>query len=332
MADPDALLLVSFGGPEGHDDVMPFLEQVVAGRGVPRARLEGVAQHYHLFGGVSPINGQNRELRAALEAELAAAGPALPVYWGNRNWHPFLADTLRQMRDDGIRSAAAFVTSAYASSSGCHQYRQDLARARAEVGAGAPEITKLRLFFDHPGFVGPFTEAVAAARVEAGPDAPVLFSAHSIPLSMADGAAYAEQLAAVAALVAAGSGDPAPEWQVVYQSRSGPPSQPWLEPDVVDVVRGLAGRHKAVVVAPIGFVSDHMEVVFDLDTEARQVADELGIRLVRAATPGTHPAFVAMVRQLLAEAGGGPTERLGDLPLGGCGAADCCGGTTKLVP
>jgi ferrochelatase len=331
MADIDALLLVSFGGPEGPDDVIPFLERVLAGRNVPRSRLEAVAEHYLRFGGVSPINGQNRALEAAIEADLAAHGPALPVYWGNRNWHPLLADTLRRMRADGVRRAAAFVTSAYASVSGCHQYRDDLARARASLGAGAPDIVKLRLFFDHPGFVEPFVEAVTAARADAGPRAPVLFTAHSIPVSMASGAAYAEQLEEVAALVAARSGPPPPEWEVVYQSRSGRPGQPWLEPDVVDVVRGLAGTHEAVVVAPIGFVSDHMEVVYDLDTEAAAAAADAGIRLVRAATPGTHPAFVAMVRALVGELDGGPCERLTPAPLGGCGADGCCGGRSAPV-
>lgn len=331
MADIDALLLVSFGGPEGPGDVIPFLEHVLAGRDVPRARLEAVAEHYHRFGGVSPINGQNRALRADIESHLASHGPALPVYWGNRHWHPFLADTVRRMRDDGVRRAAAFVTSAYASVSGCHQYRDDLARARAEVGDGAPEIIKLRLFFDHPGFIDPLVEALTDARDEAGRDAPVVFTAHSIPVSMAQGAAYHHQLAAVAELVASRSGDPLPDWQVAYQSRSGPPSQPWLGPDLLDVVRGAAGRHGTVVVAPLGFVSDHMEVVYDLDVEAATVADEAGVRLVRAATPGTHPAFVAMVRDLLGELDGGAARRLTAAPLGGCGAGDCCGGITKPV-
>ncbi|MDQ2725915.1 MAG: ferrochelatase [Actinomycetota bacterium] len=297
----DAIVVVSFGGPEGSDDVIPFLEQVLRGRNVPRSRLEEVAEHYHLFGGVSPINAQNRALVEALKAEVAAHGPQLPVYWGNRNWHPFLTDTFRRMADDGVRRAAAFVTSAYPSWSGCRQYREDMARAQATVGPGAPRIDKLRLFFDHPGFVNPWAEAVRGAREEAGPDTPVLFSAHSIPQVMADTSDYVAALTETAQLVAHRSGTPAPSWQLVFQSRSGPPLQPWLGPDVSNAVRALAGKADAVVIAPIGFVSDHMEVVHDLDTEAAEVASALGIPLRRAPTVGTSPRFVRMIRELIVE-------------------------------
>lgn len=322
----DAVVVVSFGGPEGHDEVVPFLEHVLAGRDVPRARLEAVAEHYHRYGGVSPINGQNRALIAALQNELDRHGHDLPVYWGNRNWHPFLNDTVATMARDGIRRALAFVTSAYASWSGCRQYREDIARARAAVGPGAPDIHKLRLYFDHPGFIEPLAEAVRDARQGAGRDAPILFSAHSIPTAMADTCDYVVQLTATAGLAAARSGPPAPEWQLVFQSRSGPPHQPWLGPDVVEVIEGLAGRHHHVIVAPIGFVSDHMEVVYDLDIEARAAADRAGIDLVRAATPGTHPLFVSMIRSLVEEQTTG-AARVGLSSLepapGRCGPA-CC--------
>jgi ferrochelatase len=323
----DAIVVVSFGGPEGPDEVLPFLEQVLRGRNVPRARLEQVAEHYHLFGGVSPINAQNRALIEALRAELATHGPPLPVYWGNRNWHPFLTDTVRRMTDDGIRRAAAFVTSAYPSWSGCRQYRDDIARAQAAAGPGAPRIDKLRLFYDHPGFVEPLAEGLRAARRQAGTGAPVLFSAHSIPQVMADTSDYVAALTETAHLVADRAGPAAPAWRLVFQSRSGPPSQPWLGPDVTDAVRALAGETDAVVVSPIGFVSDHMEVAYDLDTQAAVAARQAGITLVRAATPGTHPAFVTMVRQLVNELidPAAPRLRLSRLPVpvDRCGPA-CC--------
>ena len=300
----DALLLLSFGGPDGPDDVRPFLANVLRGRPVPPERVEQVAGNYMLFGGRSPINGQNRELLAALQEVMDR-----PVYWGNRNWHPFLADTLARMRDDGIGRAAVFATSAYSSYSGCRQYMEDMERARAEVGPGAPELVKLRPFFDHPGFYGPLTEGLAAAVAGAGPEAPVLMSAHSIPESMAATCDYQSQLAATAARVAAGAGVDPGRWRQVYQSRSGSPSQPWLGPDVVEAIAGLPDGTEAVVVAPIGFVSDHMEVIYDLDTAAAGAARERGVRLIRSATPGSHPAFVAMVADLVTEleaAGGVP--------------------------
>jgi ferrochelatase len=300
-ADPgcDAVLVVSFGGPEGQDDVIPFLENVLRGRHVPRERLERVAQHYRRFGGVSPINGQTRALIVALEADLAANGLSLPVYWGNRNWHPLLADTVRQMADDGVRQALAFVTSPYASYSGCRHYLEDIVRARVVVGDRAPRIDKLRVFYNHPGFVGPNADNLRAAMAQAG-SAPVVFTAHSIPVSMAATSEYVAQLRETARLVAKLAG--APDWQLVYQSRSGPPSQPWLEPDIGDHLRALPRVGVGeVVVAPIGFVSDHMEVVYDLDVEARGLAEELGVTWVRAATVGVAPAFVAMIRQLVQE-------------------------------
>ncbi|MDQ6783726.1 MAG: ferrochelatase [Actinomycetota bacterium] len=326
----DAAIVVSFGGPEGPDQVIPFLEHVLRGRNVPRTRLDAVAEHYRLFGGVSPINGQNRALIDALRAELTAHGSLLPVYWGNRNWHPFLADTVRHMAEDGVRHAAAFVTSAYPSWSGCRQYRDDIARAQAEVGAAAPLIDKLRPFFDHPGFVEPFAEALRAARQRAGVAAPVLFSAHSIPQAMADTSDYVAALMETAHLVVDRCGSPTPSWQLVFQSRSGPPTQPWLEPDVTDVIGGLAGRADDVIVAPIGFVSDHMEVVYDLDTQAADAARRAGIKLVRTATPGTHPAFVTMIRELIEEVSdpSAPRRTLTAAVArtrrpGGCGK-DCC--------
>ena len=309
----DALLLVSFGGPERPEDVVPFLENVTRGRGIPRERLEEVGRHYFLFGGRSPINDQCRALIAAVEADLAAAGIDLPVYWGNRNWDPYLADTIARMRDDGIRRAACFVTSAYASYSGCRQYRENLFDAVAGVD-DAPELDKLRHYANHPGFVAAFVDTTLAA-LDTLPEgeraaAPLVFVTHSIPTAMAESAgpegdAYVRQHHSVAALVvdevARRTGVIRP-WQLVYCSRSGPPQVPWLEPDVNDHLEELAtGGTSGLVVVPIGFVSDHMEVVYDLDTEAARTADKLGLAFARAATPGVHPDFVAVVRDLLVE-------------------------------
>jgi ferrochelatase len=301
----DALLFVSFGGPEGMDEVMPFLQNVLRGRNVPPERMRAVAHHYELFGGVSPINEQNRRLIAALEIELAAHGPRLPIYWGNRNWHPLLADTLRQMRDDGIKRALAFVTSAYSSYSGCRQYRENIEAARAEVGADAPVVDKLRVYYNHPGFVEPNVENLRAALAQLPADrraaARVAFTAHSIPLSMAQGCDYEAQLLETCRLVAAGAAHET-NWRLVFQSRSGPPTQPWLEPDICDHLRALKTEGvNDVVVAPVGFISDHMEVLYDLDTEARQLVADIGLNMIRAATVGTHPAFVSMIRELIME-------------------------------
>jgi ferrochelatase len=311
----DALLLVSFGGPEGPDDVVPYLENVTRGRGIPRERLAEVGAHYSFFGGVSPINAQVRELLDELRADLATAGLDLPVYWGNRNWHPYLAETLRQMRDDGVRSAVCFVTSAYASYSGCRQYRENLYDAVLEVEAdgGGPvsALDKLRHYFDHPGFLEPTVDAVVDAVAAVDVAFPrLVFTTHSIPLSSVaasgpGGGAYVAQHQAVCRAVhAAVSGrvDVAAEWDLVYQSRSGAPHIPWLEPDISDhlVVLHSAGV-PAIVIVPIGFVSDHMEVVWDLDTVALDHARELGLPATRAATVGTDPRFVAMIRELVLE-------------------------------
>jgi protoporphyrin/coproporphyrin ferrochelatase len=296
----DALLVLSFGGPEKPDDVLPFLENVLRGRNVPRARLVEVAENYALFGGKSPINDQNRALIAALREELDRHGHRLPIYWGNRNWHPLLPDTLRQMRDDRVKNALVFVTAAYSSYSACRQYLEDIDRARMEVGPGAPVCDKLRHFYNHPGFVEPVTENVRTALAHFD-DAHLLFTAHSIPIAMAQGSRYVAQLDETARLVAEGAGHP--EHRLVYQSRSGPPHQPWLEPDVRDALTAIAAESgsRNVVVAPIGFISDHMEVKFDLDTQALQHAQSLGLNMVRAATVGTHPRFIAMIRELIEE-------------------------------
>ncbi len=332
----DAVVVVSFGGPEGMADVIPFLENVLRGRNVPRARLEEVAEHYAHFGGVSPLNAQNRTLIADLEAELRAHGHRLPVYWGNRNWAPYLADTVRRMRDDGVRRALAFVTSAYSSYSGCRQYREDIQRARAEVGASAPEIDKLRAFYNHPGFIAPNADALRAALgrlpEESRAAAHVAFTAHSLPLAMARGCAYEAQLAEACTLVAEIAGIPAERWRLVYQSRSGPPHQPWLGPDIGDHLRDLRAAAvdddpPAVVIAPIGFMSDHMEVLYDLDHEARAIAVEIGLTVERAATAGTDPRFVAMIRELIEERlAAAPIRRwLGQRgPLPDACPADCC--------
>jgi ferrochelatase len=312
MTSYDALLLVSFGGPEGPDEVMPFLENVTRGRNIPRARLERVAEHYHRFGGVSPINRQCRELKAAIEADLAQAGLDLPVYWGNRNWQPFLADTMRRMAADGIHRAAAFVTSAYSGYSCCRQYLDDIGRARAEV-PDAPEIDKLRIYYDHPGFVTPFVESTRAALARVPAGTPLVFTAHSVPMSQPGRERYVAELTDLAEIVHAEVAPGSP-WALVYQSRSGSPAQPWLEPDVGDHLEKLHGEGvQAVVLVPIGFVSDHMEVVYDLDVEAAELAARLGMTLARAATPGTHPRFVAMVRELLLERPGQDRPALGRL-------------------
>lgn len=328
--DYDALLLVSFGGPEGTDEVLPFLENVTRGRNIPRERLLAVAHHYEDFGGVSPINGQNRVLIESLRQAFAAAGIDLPIYWGNRNWHPLLPDTLRRMADDGIQRALSFVTSAYSSYSGCRQYRENIQKARAEVGPKSPRVDKLRVFFNHPGFVQANAQRLRQALQGVPADlrgrTRVFFSAHSIPRSMADGCPYQAQLEEACRLVTEDVGWA--DWGLVFQSRSGPPSQPWLEPDVCDVIRGLEGSGcGCVVISPIGFLSDHMEVVYDLDAEAAQECDRLGMKLIRAATAGTHPAFVDMVRELVQErlSDSVPKRSLGPWGLfpEQC-SADCC--------
>lgn len=301
----DAILWVSFGGPEKEEDVIPFLENVLRGKNVPRQRMLAVAEHYRHFGGRSPINQQNRELIRALEAELATHGPHLPVYWGNRNWHPLLTDTVARMKADGVQRALAVATSAYSSYSSCRQYLENIENARASAGEGAPVIDKVRPFYNHPGYIAAMTEQVqeALARIpaERRSSAHVVYTAHSIPLSMAENCQYAPQLMEASRLVSGAlgrSGDP-----LVYQSRSGPPTQPWLGPDILDHLRALknGGQVRDVVIVPIGFVSDHMEVLYDLDTEARQLCEELGLNMVRAAAVGTNPGFARMVRELIME-------------------------------
>ncbi len=326
----DAILIVSFGGPERREDVIPFLDNVLRGRNVPRARLEQVAEHYYHFGGRSPINDQNRALVAALERELRTYGSRLPVYWGNRNWHPLLPDTLRQMRADGVERALAFATSAFGSYSGCRQYRENIESARAEVGPGAPEVHKLRTFHNHPAFLKAAAQRVRDAVERIPPErreaARLVFTAHSVPLGMAQAGPYVAQLEEAAGLVCELVGlPPAP---LVYQSRSGPPSQPWLEPDIGDYIRRLHAREGVadLVVMPLGFLSDHMEVVYDLDTEAAALCRELGINLYRAATVGVHPSFISMIRELILErTEGGVRRALGALGPG-CDfcAAECC--------
>ena len=317
MPDYDAFLLVSFGGPEGPADVLPFLENVTRGRRIPRDRLATVAEHYYAFGGVSPINQQCRDLLGAIGKDFAAAGIDLPLYWGNRNWQPYLTDTVRAMAADGVRRAIAFVTSAYGSYSSCRQYLDDIDRARAGAGAGAPVIDKIRHYFNHPGFIEPLAAATRAAlgRLPAGTrdGAHLVFTAHSIPEAMAAASGpvppqprtaaagrYVTQLSEASRLVAGRVGGH--PWNLVYQSRSGPPAQPWLGPDVCGYLEELAAAGApAAVLVPVGFVSDHMEVRHDLDVEARQVAGRLGLPVERAATPGTDPRFVSMITELVRE-------------------------------
>jgi len=310
----DALLVVSFGGPERSEDVMPFLRNVTRGRDVPEERLKKVAEHYYARGGVSPINAQNREFVDALRRELANRGMTVPVFWGNRNWRPYLAETLAQMRDHGVRNALAFFTSAYSSYSGCRQYRENLADARAEVGEDAPTIERIGPYFNHPVFITPFidnaVDAVEALTDEQKKDAYLIFTTHSLPTAMADssgetGGAYEEQHLEAARLVAESvahrTGIEVP-WSLVYQSRSGAPHVPWLEPDINDGLRTLADKDcRTAVVVPIGFVSDHMEVLSDLDTQAQRTASDLGMHLVRVPTPGTDPRMVSMVVDLFIE-------------------------------
>ncbi|MBV9379627.1 MAG: ferrochelatase, partial [Streptosporangiaceae bacterium] len=319
----DAFLLLSFGGPEGPDDVLPFLENVTRGRGVPPERLAEVAKHYHGFGGISPINQQCRDLLSAVREDFTLSGITLPAYWGNRNWYPYLADTVRAMADDGVRRAIAFVTSAYSSYSSCRQYLEDIERARATVaatGREVPEIDKIRPYFNHPGFIEPFARSTLAALATLPADvrdgAHLVFTAHSVPVAMAAasgspsagttrpgaGGRYVAELTEAARLITERAGGGSRSWHLVYQSRSGPPSQPWLEPDVSDHMRTLAKAGvPAVVVVPAGFVTDHIEVLHDLDTEAAQTAASVGLPFARAATPGDTPRFASMITELVRE-------------------------------
>ncbi len=311
----DALLILSFGGPEKAEDVIPFLENVLRGRNVPRERMLQVAEHYYHFGGKSPINDQNRALIAALRQELKSHGLSMPIYWGNRNWHPLLADTVKQMRADGVRRALAFATSAFGSYSGCRQYREDIERARNEAGDGAPEIDKLRPFHNQPGFIEAVADRIRQALekvpMERRHAIPIVFTAHSVPLSMAASSPYVAQLEESCGLVCRLLGRS--PGTLAYQSRSGPPTQPWLEPDIGDCIRDVASKQETdLLVVPIGFLSDHMEVIYDLDTEAAGLCKELGVNLYRAATVGTHPAFISMIRRLIVDPAAEPC------------AADCC--------
>jgi len=327
----DAILVVSFGGPESREEVIPFLENVLRERNVPRERMLAVAEHYYHFEGRSPINQQARELIAALEAELERNGPKLPVYWGNRNWRPFLPDTLRKMKKDGIRRALAFVTSAYSSYSSCRQYRENIARAQNEVGPGAPEVDKVRAFFNHPGFIEATIErvgdAIQAVPASARQNVQIVYTAHSVPLSMAETSDYVKQLEEVRRLVSGALAQASDA--LVYQSRSGAPGQPWLEPDILDYLRHVKANNlaSAVVLAPIGFISDHMEVVYDLDVEAEQLCNSLSLPMTRTKTVGVHPKFIAMIRELIMERMNPELERrsLGSLgPRADICAVDCC--------
>lgn len=304
----DALLVLSFGGPNGPDDVIPFLENVLRGRNVPRERMLEVAEHYYHFGGKSPINEQN----LALIAELRKTVP-LPVYFGNRNWTPYVADALRQMHADGHRNIAVFATSAFGSWSGCRQYREDMIKAIAETGLNDLTLVKLPLFSLRDDFIAVMADRVREAAAELPDAQELVFTAHSIPTSMAQTGPYVPQLQEASRRVAEAAGF-AGRWKLVYQSRSGPPSQPWLEPDVVDYIK--SSGLEALIVCPIGFISDHMEVLYDLDTEAKELCDELGIRMVRAGTAGTHPQFVELIAKLVAEGQGSAHDAR-------C-FADCC--------
>ncbi len=301
----DSILIVSFGGPEGQDDVIPFLENVLRGKNVPRERMLEVAEHYRHFGGVSPINAQCRDLIAALRTELDANGISLPIFWGNRNWAPLLDDTIREMTEKGHRRAIAFFTSIFSCYSGCRQYRENIIASREKVGEHAVQVDKLRMPYNHPGFIKPQAEllrqTLSSIDLQDRSQVPVLFCAHSIPMSMADNSKYQTQLLEASRLTAELAGHP--RWELVFQSRSGPPQQPWLEPDVCDRIEELYEQEKIghVVLQPIGFVSDHMEVMFDLDEEASTLCREKGIQFSRVPTIGVHPQFISMIRELIVE-------------------------------
>ena len=328
----DAVLVVGFGGPEGKEDVMPFLENVLRGRNVPRERMLEVAEHYNHFGGVSPINQQVRDLLAVLEPELKRRDIDIPVYWGNRNWTPMLNDTMQQMTNDGVKKAIALVLAGYSSYSSCRQYRENIYAAQDHVGEGAPHVDKIRVFFNHPLFAKVNAENVQKAidqlSKDVQADCQVVFTAHSIPNSMADNCRYEAQLQEASRLVAEQLNLPAERWQLVYQSRSGRPQDPWLEPDVCDHIEDLGSKGvKSVVIMPIGFLSDHMEVMFDLDEEAKVKCDELGIEMARASSAGVHPEFVEMLGELIEErVKATPTRRaIGEMPANHdvC-PIDCC--------
>jgi len=326
----DSILFVSFGGPEGMDDVLPFLENVLRGKNVPHERMLEVAEHYRHFGGISPINEQNRQLIDAVRDELVRVGITLPIYWGNRNWHPLLPETLQRMRDDGCQKTIAFFTSMFSCYSGCRQYRENISEAQQVVGPGAPHVDKVRKGFNHPLFIAAqadlLRQALATLTEERRQGTRVLFTAHSIPKSMSDNSRYVVQLNEACRLVAEEVGQVT--WELVYQSRSGPPQQPWLEPDICERIEQLADEHvRDVIIVPIGFISDHMEVLFDLDTEAKQTCENLGMGCIRVPSVGTHPHFVRMICDLLVERMQGRSERpaIGKLgPSHDVCPVDCC--------
>jgi ferrochelatase len=328
--DYDAILIVGFGGPEQPEDVMPFLENVTRGRNIPRNRLLEVAEHYHHFGGVSPINAQVRELIDALRPELMRSGISLPIYWGNRNWHPMLADTLKRMTAAGVERALAVVLAAYSSYSSCRQYREDIERAREAAGAAAPRVDKVRVFYNHPEFVGAnaerIREALGTMPAERWREVRLAFTAHSIPGSMARNCDYDRQLRETCRLVAEELGIETDRWATVYQSRSGRPEDPWLEPDILDHLEDLHQRGvREVLIHPIGFLSDHVEILYDLDEEARHRCVDLGIGMVRSRSVGTHPRFVAMLRELI-------EERVRELPESGHRAIGRYGPNPDVCP
>ena len=326
----DALIVISFGGPEGQDDVMPFLENVLRGKNVPRERMLEVSEHYKHFDGISPINQQNRELIAAIKKELADHNIDLPVYWGNRNWHPMIPAALEEMKTDGVKCALAFFTSAYSCYSGCRQYRENIMVAQDQIGPGSPEVHKLRMFFNHPLYTAATVDRVNDAfeqiPEERRSKTRFIFTAHSIPMSMADNCKYATQLNEACRLVMEKIGEN--DWDLVYQSRSGPPTQPWLEPDICDHLETIKETTDVqdVVIMPIGFVSDHMEVLFDLDTEAKEKCEEIGLNMQRAKTVGVHPEFIAMIRELILERSEGTEKRAIGLmpPNHDVCPKDCC--------
>lgn len=328
----DAILVLSFGGPEKPDDVIPFLENVLRGRNVPRERMLEVAEHYYHFGGKSPINDQNRALIEALKAEFGSHDLSLPIYWGNRNWEPFLPDTIKQMHDDGHSNVLVFVTSIFSSYSGCRQYREDIQKALKELELSEEmSLDKIRTFYNHPDFVETMADRVRDAIAELPDDGKgrrkVLFTAHSIPNAMAANCAYEKQLQESSRLISDAVG--IEDWSLVYQSRSGPPQQPWLEPDVCDAIQEIADQDSAsqVVLVPVGFVSDHMEVIYDLDDEAAKLSEEVGIAMSRAKTAGTHPKFVTMIRKLIEERLGltAKKEAIGNFgPSHDICPIDCC--------
>ena len=328
----DAVLFVSFGGPEGPDDVIPFLENVLRGRNVPRERMLEVAEHYYHFGGISPINSQIQALITAVESDMRANGLTVPIYWGNRNWKPLLNDTMQQMVDDGVKNALAFVVSGYSSYSGCRQYRENLMASQAAVGEKAPQFGKIRVFYNHPDFIAANADRMLAALQQIPPEGRsqvrVAFTAHSIPESMASSCNYVAQLQETCRLVAEAVGVDASRWKLVYQSRSGRPQDPWLDPDICDHVKQLSTEGVSnLIIMPIGFLSDHIEVLYDLDDEAAKAAKECGIHMVRGQTVGTHPRFVTMIRKLILErmSPDFPKEAIGQFgPNWDVCPVDCC--------